>query len=390
VKIVHVVPGLIKGGGEHVAALLANEATKSGHEVTIVAASRTDPRLLQESLHPKISVAFVSCGARTRAGRYISLPWWIMSRREWLMQQDIVHCHLTYGAVFGAAVHLMRRLMDRNGPAVVETYHAVGMPIPALHRSFHSHLATRRDALALMGRDGYWSSFASAHPELLVQIIPNGVVDRTPVARADRDAQLDYRRKIGIPEHARYVVGTVGMLRPDRKPVLYIPVFAEIARLVGRHVHFVMAGGGSELQHIQTSIEKHQLQGRVHLPGVVLEPRLPLSIIDLYVTLSAGSVAGLAAMEAAAAGLPVVGVQLHHDYESAPDDWIWSSPCPFEVAARVVELLNSPSQRAALACRQKSYVREHHSTESMVQAYAALYSAAITRARCSAAHRIAS
>jgi glycosyltransferase involved in cell wall biosynthesis len=258
------------------------------------------------------------------------------------------------------------------------------MPIPALHRSAHSRLAARRDALALMGQDDYWSEFARNHPRLLTAIIPNGVVDPIAVAPIDNEARMNYRRQIGIPEDARHVVGTVGMLRADRKPAVYIPVFAEIARAVGRDVHFVMAGSGPQLEHLQVLIKQHGLEDRIHLPGLVLEPRLPLSIMDLYITSNVGPVTGLAAMEAAFAGLPLLAIQLQEKYQAKPDDWIWSSPDAAQVAARAVALLNSPGERETLARQQRDYVQAHHSIESMVRSYASLYDAAISRARPSA------
>lgn len=103
-NIVHVVPKLIKGGGERVAAILANEAVKYGHAVTMLAASPADAAQLQDSLHHEVKVKFVSGAQGSRVSRYVSLPRWLLRERAWLSQQDVVHCHLTYGSVFGTAV----------------------------------------------------------------------------------------------------------------------------------------------------------------------------------------------------------------------------------------------------------------------------------------------
>ena len=46
--------------------------------------------------------------------------------------------------------------------------------------------------------------------------------------------------------------------------------------------------------------------------------------MNLYVTLNIGKLTGLAAMEAAYSGLPVLGIQLS-DYSTQANDWIWSS-----------------------------------------------------------------
>ena len=378
-NIVHVVPKLIKGGGERVAAILANEAVKYGHAVTMLAASPADAAQLQDSLHHEVKVKFVSGAQGSRVSRYVSLPRWLLRERAWLSQQDVVHCHLTYGSVFGTAVQLVRAVSSAPGPAVVETYHAVGMPISRLKRWAHSRLAAWRDALALMGSDDYWEAYLRQRPALLAKIIPNGVADPL-VSKVDADARAAYRRALGIPDECRFVIGTVGMLRADRKPDVYVPIFAQIARMLGRDVHFVIAGAGPELEHIQAQITDYGLQQRVHLPGLVLEPRLPLSIMDLYLTVNVSQVAGLAAMEAALAGLPLLAVQLQPAYRAQPTDWIWSSADLHEVAARTVELLMSPEAREQLAASQRGYVQAHHSVDAMVHSYAALYEAAIIRA----------
>jgi glycosyltransferase involved in cell wall biosynthesis len=305
------------------------------------------------------------------------LPW-LWRHRLWLAEQDILHCHLTYGAVFGTAVGLWRAALGAQQPAIVETYHAVGMPIPPLHRWFHARLAARRDALALMAEDKYWRAFLTNRPGLLSAFITNGIsVSRQyDVEPAIRRA---YRRELGIPDECRFVIGTVGMLRPERQPWLYLPIFAEVARIFGSEVHFVLAGGGSELDRMRSLVIEHGLAEQVHLPGLILDPSLPLSIMDLYITLNVGAITGVAALEAALSNLPVLGIQMLAGYQAGPDDWIWSSTDLLEIAERAIKLLQSTTERQTLAEQQRAYARAHHTTEAMASSYYALYQAATER-----------
>ena len=55
-KITHVVPALTKGGGEKVAAELANHASRSGHKTAMIVGWPVDPRLLRDTLLPDVSV----------------------------------------------------------------------------------------------------------------------------------------------------------------------------------------------------------------------------------------------------------------------------------------------------------------------------------------------
>ena len=370
-KIVHVLPALTKGGGERVAVELANHATVAGNQVTLVAACQVDSALLREALHPGVRVIYLSNSPVYKLRCYFSLIPWLWRHRLWLADQDIIHCHLTFGAIFGTIVKALR---SGKTPGIVETYHAVGMPISWLKRWFHARMATHRDALVLMAQDGYWSKFLSRHPELLFKIIPNGISISEPTC-IDMAQRMSYRKELGIPENCRFVIGTVGRLAPERQPWLYLPVFAEIDRVLGLEVHFVIAGGGPELARIRALVDEYGLAGRVHLPGLVLDPRPTMLAIDLYITLNVGATPGVAAMEAAMLGVPVLSIQLLAGYQPSLNEWIWSSSNLLEVAGKSIEIFRFPSEKLALIEGQRSYVHAHHSTEVMASAYYQLYQA---------------
>ena len=376
-KIVHLLPALTKGGGERMAVDLANAAAAAGHQVTVIAGYPVDPALLRDSLGESVDVRYVS---RTRSGRlrnYLDGVLWLQRNASWLAEQDVLHCHLTYGAVMGALARLFRRLRRRERPAIVETYHGVGMFVPAASRWFHSRLATQRDALVLMARDDYWCRFVEARPQLLSEVIPNGVA--VPEGAVGADERQAYRRQAGIPEDAGPIIGTVGQLRADRQPWLYLPIFAELARALGPKCHFVMAGEGPERGKLEEMVTQQGLDGRVHLPGLAPTARLPISTMDLYLTLNVGPITGIAALEAAFDRTPVVAIQLIEGRKASPDDWIWSSSDLAEVAAHATKLLQAPDRLEALAESQHDYVTAHHGVDIMAKAYMDLYRRAIAR-----------
>jgi glycosyltransferase involved in cell wall biosynthesis len=374
-RIVHVLPALTKGGGERVAAELANQAVKEGHEVTIIAAYPVDPNLLQNSLQPAVQVQFVSSSQKNI---YAATLQWLKKNRNWLAQQDIIHCHLTYGALFGSLVRMMRKWRRQAKPQVVETYHAVGMPIPPHHRWIHAQLAARRDALVLMAEDDFWNQFRTAHPRLLTKLIPNGVSLSWPaVTAAQKEA---YKKTLGLPDSCRYVIGTVGMLRPDRHPRRYIPIFARVAKALGPDVHFVIAGEGPEKEHVLSLVDHYQLRNQVHMAGLVLNPSLPFSVMDLYISLNVGATSGVSMFEAALSNLPVVAIQMTENYVAKPTDWVWSSTSDAAIADRLIHLLQNPEEKNALANRQNTYVQKYHSTEAMAAAYDTLYRSLLMQA----------
>jgi glycosyltransferase involved in cell wall biosynthesis len=156
-----------------------------------------------------------------------------------------------------------------------------------------------------------------------------------------------------------------------------------VSRLVeefGDDVHWIFAGDGPEQARLEALAAKAGLSRHVTFAGFVAEIQKPLSVIDLYFTVSVGNVCGIAAIEAALAGRPVIGFQLLPDYVARPDDWVPSSQDPQAVADTAVRLLRNPAERAALAERQGQYARLSHSVGAMARAYQQIYESALSGA----------
>lgn len=382
-NIVHVIPAFTKGGGEKVALDLANHAAAAGHKVTMVAGLEVDPTLLLDRLRPDVAVRYVARPGAGRALRYGRLLPWLVRNRRWLAAQDVVHCHMSFGALFGTLAYLLRRAMRGRTPAIVETNHSVGMPIPSRQRAAWAKLYLLRDAVAMMAEDPYWDAFRAAHPELPTRLILNGI----PVPReVGPEESAAYRRGVGVPEGC-LVAGTIGALRPERLTHRFVAVFEGIAERLGPDVHFFIGGEGRDRPRVEAAIAASPIHDRIHMAGLVQEPAVALSILDLYLTLNVGPVTGIAALEAASAGLPVLAIQLRDDYETPPDAWIWSSGDADALAAQAAALLGDAARRSKLAARQSAHVRSVHSVEAMAERYEALYSDALAAAAAGKSHQ---
>jgi len=372
-RIVHVLPALTKGGAEHVAIDLANAAVSAGHSVTILTAVSSPleeaPVEISENIE-RINLA--ADGASPRLVYPILLSW-MLRNWTWLKDQDIVHCHLTFGAFFGTLLQLLRRRQGR--PVVVETYHAVGMAISPVRRGFHAALLSDRDAVAFMAEDPFWRRFAEARPHRLLRTIPNGIA---PPPSIDASGSKRYRARIGLPDEV-LIVGTISRLIRERRPDLLLDAFAELARRFPSEIHFLFAGEGPERTVLEEQARLLGLAERIHFPGLVLAPHEPLGLIDLYFAINVGAATGIAAIEAATSGVPVIAAQLSADYRSSPGDWIWSSTDPRELGARAAALLGDPAALRAVAGAQQRYALKHHSVGAMARAYERLYEDAIAR-----------
>lgn len=375
-KITQLVPALTKGGAERVLVELANRAQASGHEVTVLAAYPVDPELMRNRLDPAVEVRYISGARQPLLRRYFSFLPWLWRNRQWMSKQDIVHCHLTFAAVAGTLIKCWRQLSGRRRPGIIETFHSVGMPLPKWKRTSMSFLAAGRDGYALVAEDEYWSRFRQRHPHLPVDVIANGITFDLP--RLSESETKAYRRLSGIPDDARFVVGTVGRIIRDRAPLFVVGAFARISRVLGPEVHFFMGGEGPMLDDVLAEAERFGIKDRLHLPGLIADPPSVFSMLDLYVTINVGLITGVAGLEAGAFGLPVIAVNTRPDHNGELD-WIWSSPDPDQVGDRAAALLTDPEQRRRLAEFQQRHVYAHHSSQAMQEAYEALYSRALAR-----------
>ena len=376
-KIAHVIPALTKGGAERVVVDLANAAVDDGHDVSIVAAVPAPPELIARGLRPEVNVMHIGTGSIRAA--YLGLVPWLIRNRKWLFGQDVLHCHLTFGSVFASAAQRLRSLLRHDRPVVVETYHAVGMAIPNGERARHAMLLSGRDAVAFMADDPFWRGYAERNQDTIFQTIPNGIAG---LSRAPRQRSERYRKEqTSIPDKKRAVVGTVGRLVPARRPDLLIDAFETVTKTFGRDVHFLMGGEGPERGALERAARRKGIAGQVHLPGLVVDPAEPIGLIDLYLTVNVGATTGIAALEAAFLGVPIIALQLQDGYSRGAGDWMWSSPDPSELGAKAVELLEDPRALAELGARQQAFARTRFSVAAMAQAYSALYQAAFERAR---------
>lgn len=367
-KIAHLIPALTRGGAEKVAVELANAGVAAGHEVALVAGWEVDRELLARDLDPRIDFRAMSPAGTARLARYANAFRWSLANRNWLLAQDVVHCHLTLAAFVGT---LLGRMRPRGGgPAIVETIHAVGMPIPALMRTRIAFFASERDGVALMAKDDWWRDFARRHPGVLTRYISNGIA--RPPARAPLGA-------LDLPDRA-FVVGNVGRLVAERMPHRLIEVFAA-GFADDTNAHLVLGGSGPELDSLAAQARALGLEGRVHLPGLVTDVPALLAATDLYLSINVAEITGIAGLEAAYAGLPVVALQTIEGRAADAGDWIWSASDPHEVGAHLRALAANPAVRTALAERQQAHVEAHFSADRMLAEYLEFYADVLVKRR---------
>lgn len=368
-KILYVITSLSKGGGERVVAELANEAVKSGNEVLLVAGWKEDPTYLQNKIDKRVTINFIS---ETKKSPYLSLLGWIFRNKKKIQSYDIIHCHLTYGALAGTIAYVyLKKILGNKKIFIVETNHAVGMPVPKFKRWLHSKMLLQRDGIVFMASDEYWTNFMANHKSIKSAIIPNGI--SIPPVPPEKELRADFIDKNKAAANCKFIVGTVGVFRPDRQPWLYVPLFKAIYEAMGDEVYFVMAGGGAEKERVTELFREQGILNRVLLPGLVTDPVSVMSNMDVYVSVGVGSTAGISMIEAAMCKVPVVGIQLIETHITSDLDWFWSDTDIEKVAKKIVDLLKNEALRNSVVIKQHEYVNEKFTSSAMYNLYDSFY-----------------
>lgn len=118
------------------------------------------------------------------------------------------------------------------------------------------------------------------------------------------DLGISTRNSLGI-DHADFVIGTVGQLRPEKHQGDLVAA-VERLRSAGINAAALIIGDGKEADSIRRLAEKLEVNGYVHLGGVLSDVRPALAAMDVFVLTSLSETFSNAALEAMSMGVPVV------------------------------------------------------------------------------------
>lgn len=195
-------------------------------------------------------------------------------------------------------------------------------------------------------------------------LVPHGFADKT-----SRLARPAARARFGLPAD-KPVIGSVARLHPLKRlddAIRILPALPEC--------HLAIAGQGPDADRLHGIAEELGLADRVHFAGELEPERVGdfLVSLDAFVFPSSAETFGLAAVEAAQAGVPVIANDIPVLREVLEIDGL---PCARLVdtadldafAKAVAEVLGNPDIAAELS-RLGRRLSERHSLSAMVQAY---------------------
>ena len=286
------------------------------------------------------------------------------------LEPDLVHAlHLTsYG--FLAALSGVR-------PLVVSVWGTDVLEAPRL-TPFHGWLTrfalARADAITAAGLHLATETTRYAPRATPVRVVPYGV---------DLERFTPCRRR-ATTKHI--VIGSAARLSPEKGVRYLIEAFADLRHRYGEAVSLRIAGEGPERPAIEALIRRLGLEGAVELTGWLEHEEMPafLHNLDVFVLPSLYEGFGVAAVEAAAVGLPVVASNVHGIPDVVRNGATGLLVAPKDtaaLAAAIGRLIDEPSLRRTLGRAGRDLVAKHYDWAANTRQLELVHAAAVTRAR---------
>jgi glycosyltransferase involved in cell wall biosynthesis len=341
-----VIQDLTHGGAERIVAALAGRLEESGAHVSVVSSGPAVPG------RPNIRVDPLPRIER----RLDRVPAAVLALRRALRGErpDVVHAH-NPGMALVTAIATAR---GRGTPALVTVH---GVP----EEDYRSAARVLRLAgLPVIGCGPGVTAALQEHGVRVAATVVNGV---TAAGRPGDPVAL--RRSLGLPNDFRFVL-SVGRLVPQKNHALGLRAVAAVPDAA-----LVVVGDGPLREQLEALAASLGIGDRVHFTGARSDARELMPAADVLLLPSHWEGLPLVALEALAAGTPVVATavrgvrELLHDGESAvlarPDD-----------AKALGAALRRVLDDGVLAERLRtngSGLAERYSEEKMVDRYLALY-----------------
>ena len=354
--VLYLIESAGRGGAETVVVALASSRGKRAH----VASLRTG------WMHDRLRECDVLCEIVSYRPRSDLILAYRLARLIEKTNPDVVHCHCftmnvagalasalagvpSIGTVHGAIYDLDKRLRRL-------AYRVAGR----LHRRMVTVSNYLRDELRLR----------AAVPSDKIEVVYNGV----PVGEPNPGAAARIRAEFGLGA-ADFVVGSVGMLRPEKGHSDLIDAIA-VARNRVPEMKLLLVGDGRCRDDLQRRAQARMLNGAVRFCPARGDVPSILDALDVFALPSHTEGLSIATIEAMTRGRPVIVTDCGGPTEIVTHEvtGLVVPPCdPSAMAEALVRMANDSRLRACLSANGRARALESFSLQRMLRHYDRLY-----------------
>lgn len=352
-------PSMRIGGAERVVTMLAAGLAQRGHEIALAAPPGERDADLRDVPHLRIPLE-----EHGRAASGVIQTVAQMRRAIAHFEPDVVHAQNVKQAATARAASTVAHPGRRRRP-VLATFHGV---LPAEYR--HAALLLRlADHVACVSQAVLENIVAAGLPGSHASLVRNAIeppppLDDTRRAELDREFDLDGRPAVAIvgrlvaqKAHQRFLVaaGLVAAARPDTR--------------------FLVVGDGPLRSQIEAQAEAAGLTGSVRFAGRRPDAREIIERAEVLVFSSDWEGLSIAALEALAAGTPVVSTDVEgmHELLAGGAGAVVPLDDGTALGQRLIEILDDEPRRLAMGHAGRELIARDFSLGAMIDAYVRLY-----------------
>jgi len=310
IRVLHLITRLIVGGAQENTMLTASFLDKSRYEVEVWSGPQTgsEGSLKEEYRKRGIKLEFIPELVREVNPVKDFLALFKIIRKLKRQPFDIIHTHSSKAGILGRIAAKLAGV-----PAIFHTVHGwsfhdrmsfaerkIFIALEKWTERFTDNIITVTDLDIKKGLDAGISK-----PDKYVTIHSGIEIERY------RDIQVDIQKKrqeLGIEEDA-IIVGTVARLSPQKAPLDFVEVVANVHRSYP-DVKFVYVGDGPLREIVEDRIREHRLENVISLLGLRCDVPELLHCIDIFALSSHWEGLPRVFPQAMAAGKPIVATRI--------------------------------------------------------------------------------
>jgi glycosyltransferase involved in cell wall biosynthesis len=334
-KVMHVITGLRTGGAESQLALLLRHTTTSPVVVALANANEIADIIRRDGFE------VYDLGMRSNHELRALAR---LTRLIFRHRPDAVHVHLYRATLYGRVAARLARVRT-----VITTEHSLlegqlegrrtSFLVKALYMATEPFSrATIAVSDEVAGRLSRWGV-----PKSKLHVIPNGI-DMGRLASLSRpgpEPRAALRKRFDIAPEAK-VVGGIGRLHHTKQWDLLLQA---LAADLNAELQVMLVGAGDDESRLREVIARLGIDSWVHLTGVIADVSTALSAMDVVVSTSPQETFGLALVEAAVAGRPVLYVHSPGlDRVGEVSGVVKVSPQPSAIRAAVLGAVSEPGR----------------------------------------------